>query len=527
MSLIAKMTLAISLLLLLGIAPYSYLHIRAMKQLLHEEAVTKADSISETILKTTHYQMLENNRTRVYQMVQEAGSQQGIEHIRMITKDGRIIFSTEPEEIGGYLDKTASACDMCHAGEKPLREVSSMSRSRVFRGPDGTEVLGITKAIYNQRSCYTAACHAHPEDQDILGVLDTIVSLDTMRTQVLQYTQWSLLLTVGMLLATAVSLTVLVQKFVNRPLLELLRHTKLVGNLKFGGTIAVSSNDEIGSLARAFNVMTERLQTAKQELEDWGNTLEIKVQERTCELQRMQAQLIRSEKLASLGEIVAGIAHELNNPLTGILVMASLLEKNPRLDPDAREDLATVVHESKRCARIVKGLLDFSRVTTPQKAPTDLNHVMENSLSLIGTQSIFHNVRIEKLYDPQLPTLLLDGHQMEQVFVNILLNAGQAMTEGGTLTLRTAREGSQVRIDVEDTGHGIAEGLLGKIFDPFYTTKETTGTGLGLSVSYGIVENHGGSIEVQSQVGRGTCFTIRLPLGAEAEAEGDTHPAAA
>jgi len=192
-------------------------------------------------------------------------------------------------------------------------------------------------------------------------------------------------------------------------------------------------------------------------------------------------------------------------------VITSLLQKNGELDPALREDLNTVVHESNRCARIVKGLLDFSRVTTPQKSPVDVNEVMEQALNLIGTQSIFHDVAFDKHYAPELPSVMADANQLEQVFVNILLNAGQAMPEGGTLTFRTCREDDLVRVDIEDTGNGIPEELLGKVFDPFFTTKEESGTGLGLSVSYGIVENHGGSIEVHSEVGRGTCFSIRLP----------------
>ncbi|MBE0618257.1 MAG: two-component sensor histidine kinase, partial [Proteobacteria bacterium] len=146
MSLATKFTLAVSVLLLTVMAPFAYLNLEAMREILHEAAVSEADNISETIIKTTHYQMLENDRKRVYQMIQEAGKQQGIEHIRMITKDGQIIFSTNRSEIGANLDKSASACDMCHVGDRPLTEVSSMSRSRLFRNAAGQEVLGITKA---------------------------------------------------------------------------------------------------------------------------------------------------------------------------------------------------------------------------------------------------------------------------------------------------------------------------------------------------------------------------------------------
>lgn len=515
MSLIAKFIFAVSLLLLAVMAPFAYLNLEATREILHEAAVSEADNISETIIKTTHYQMLENDRKRVYQMIQEAGTQHGIDHIRMITKDGQIIFSTNRAEIGTNLDKTAAACDMCHAGARPLTEVSSMSRSRVFRNADGEEVLGITKAIYNQPICATAECHFHPPDQDILGVLDTAVSLQRVRVQTRKYTHRLTALTLAMLLAAGVSLTLLVRILVTRPIREILRHTRKVGELNLGEQLAVTTDDEIGDLARSFNAMTANLKAARDELQTWGRTLETKVEQRTRELERMQAQLIRSEKLASLGEIVAGIAHELNNPLTGVLVLASLMEKEGNLDPEVKEDLGTIVHETKRCARIVKGLLDFSRETAPQMVPADLNNVMEKSLALIGTQSIFHDVRIVRDYQDPLPPAMVDPNQIEQVFINMLLNAAQAMPAGGTLTLTTRAAGPQLTVAIADTGTGIPPEHQRRIFDPFFTTKER-GTGLGLAVSYGIVENHGGRIDLESEPGKGTTFTIRLPASEDA-----------
>ncbi|GAB4284832.1 MAG: ATP-binding protein [Deferrisomatales bacterium] len=512
MSLITKLTLAISVILIVTMAPFYYLKVQAMKNLLYEEAVTAADNVSETIIKTTHYQMLEDDRKRVYEMIQEAGKQEGIEHIRMIAKDGHIIFSTDRKEIGSYLDKSAAACDMCHSTSEPLIHASTMNRSRVFTDGRGVEVLGITKAIYNQESCYTAACHAHPADQDILGVLDTVVSLERMRVQTRAYTKRLVGVTAAMIVVIWASLTCLVQALVNRPLREILRHTRRVADLQFHTGVHLDSRDEIGELARAFNDMTGKLRVARDELEGWGRNLEAKVQERTRELERMQAQLLRSEKLASLGELVAGIAHELNNPLTGILVLASLLQKEERLDPALREDMGVIVHETHRCAEIVKGLLDFARESIPEKRPCRIHEILDHTLALIGGQSIFHNVTVTKAYRPDLPAVMADPHQLEQVFINMVLNAGQAMSGVGELRLETDLADGHVEVRIRDTGCGIAPENLPKIFDPFFTTKDNGGTGLGLSVSYGIVQNHGGSVDVESAPGHGTTFVIRLPL---------------
>ncbi len=515
LSLITKLTLATCALLVAAMAPFGYLNIRTVQKLLYEETVAAAERINETIVKTTHSFMLLDDRETVYRMIKDAGRQEDVEHIRLITKGGVIAFSTDPTEVDTYVDKTAAACDMCHGGGQPLKQASTMDRSRRFTDAGGREVLGFTQAIYNQESCWSAPCHFHAPDQHILGVLDTVVSLDRMHDQTRQYTQRLATLTAAMLLAIAASLTLLVERLVHRPIKEILGHTRRVGDLDLASRVPVRSADEIGVLATSFNEMTERLQTAKEQLEEWTRTLETRVDERTRELKQMQRQLIRSEKLASLGEIVAGIAHELNNPLTGILVLSSLLADSDQLDPTRREDVETIVRESQRCARIVGGLLDFAKASSPQKVKIDLHAIMDSSLALIGGQSIFHDVDIVKRYADGLPRVLADPNQIEQVFINILINAGQAMAGGGTLSIETEFGPEGVAVRIRDTGCGIPEDHLPKIFDPFFSTKESHGTGLGLSVSYGIIENHGGSIEVSSRVASGTVFTIRLPAAGE------------
>jgi two-component system NtrC family sensor kinase len=260
--------------------------------------------------------------------------------------------------------------------------------------------------------------------------------------------------------------------------------------------------------------MTMGLKKSHDQLEEWGRTLEKKVVERTQELERMQAQLVRSEKLASLGELVAGIAHEINNPLTGILVFSSLIRNDSKLDPALKNDLDTIIQETERCATIVKGLLDFARESVPQKTWTSLNDILDASLALVRNQALFQNITIVRDYCPDIPVILADPHQLEQVVINMLLNAGHAMAAGVTLTIISARaiDLNGVMVKIADTGCGIPEENLSRIFDPFFTTKDTSGTGLGLSVSYGIINSHGGTIEVESSVGVGTIFTIKLPI---------------
>ncbi len=512
-SLISKLTIGTSLILLVFMVLFAYINIATFKTMLLEAAISDADKLSETIIKTTHYEMLEDNRQRAYQMIQEVGTLQGVDHIRIINKSGHITFSTEKGEIGKYLDKTEAGCNMCHTIGEPKVQASTMSRSRVYFDKHGKQVVGMAKAIYNEESCYHASCHFHPPKQRILGVLDTIVSLENMQTLISYYRNRIIVLTIFLLLSISLAITVFTHRLVNLPVKKLLTQTTRIAGGDFDALVHNTSHDEMGELSDAFNQMTASLKSTRMELEEWGKNLETKVLERTSEIKQMQTQLIRSEKLVSLGRLVAGITHEINNPLTGILMFANLIHNNPKLDPSLKNDTDVIINEAQRCAKIVKGLLDFSRESIPQKKPTSLNKIMEATLALIGRQSSFHNINIVRDYQQDLPLILIDENQIEQVFINILLNASQSMLGSGNIHIKTYTENEEYAcLKITDTGTGISEENLEKIFDPFFTTKSDKGMGLGLSVSYGIIERHGGRIDVQSKVNEGTTFTIKLPM---------------
>jgi two-component system, NtrC family, sensor kinase len=521
LNLISKFTIATGTVLLSTMALFAYLNFNNLKDLLLAEAIAEADKISETIIHTTHNQMLRDDRPLFYKTIQEIGSQRGVERIRLINKTGRVIFSTHEAEIGTLLSKQAEVCTVCHGGKELLVSASSKVRSRRFSEITGEEFLGITNAIYNEEGCYTASCHFHPEAFKVLGVLDVVVSLDKMHSLLDDYRNRSVALTLLLIALTSLSLTLFTQKLVNRPVRNLLEHTQLLSRGELDHTVAAFANDELGELADSFNTMTLNLKKAREELEGWGRNLEQMVQQRTQEVTHMQAQLIRSEKLASLGELVAGIAHEINNPLTGILVFSSLIQGSPKLDETLRNDIQTIIRETKRCASIVKGLLEFARCSTPQKGLCCVNEISDAALQLIEHQMLFQDITILRQYAADLPPLYLDPNQIEQVLVNMFLNAGQAMQGEGVLRVASGldRELGCVFVKISDNGCGIPETNLAKIFDPFFSTKENKGTGLGLSVSYGIIEEHGGGIDVQSEVGSGTTFIIKLPLPREALAE--------
>ncbi|NOR12817.1 MAG: HAMP domain-containing protein [Candidatus Aminicenantes bacterium] len=286
--------------------------------------------------------------------------------------------------------------------------------------------------------------------------------------------------------------------------------------------VKVDSKDEIGDLADSFNKMIADLKSANEKLIDWGKTLEKKVKERTKELREAQAHLIQTEKLASLGKLAAGVAHEINNPLGGILIYSHLLLEDFDKESPYYNNLEKIVKETTRCKEIVKGLLEFARPKEPETTSSRVNELLDNALSLLESQSLFQNIRVGKQYSEDLPLITADNAQLQQVFMNIILNAADAMKGEGILTLRTSldADGEYLIIDFTDTGPGIGEEDKKKIFDPFFTTKEAgQGTGLGLSISYSIVRKHQGTIEVQSELGKGATFTIKLPVSGEIQDE--------
>ncbi|MGA9364822.1 MAG: cache domain-containing protein [Bacteroidota bacterium] len=305
-------------------------------------------------------------------------------------------------------------------------------------------------------------------------------------------------------------------KRIATPLRRLEEVSRRVANGDYKHEFKANGPVEVEHLAYSLNQMAKELEVEKRELEEWGRTLEKKVAERAEEMKKIHSQLFRSEKLASLGKLAAGVAHEINNPLTGILTNSSLLLEDLEKDDPRREDVEVMVKETIRCREIVKRLLDFARQTQPQKKLASINALIENIILLVRNQALFRSITIEKQLTEGIPEVLVDPDQIQQVFVNIILNAAEAMSKGGKLAIesKVSTDGRWIFISFADTGPGIPESERERIFDPFYTTKEH-GTGLGLSISYGIVEQHGGTISVESSVGKGSTFTIQVPVVAD------------
>jgi two-component system NtrC family sensor kinase len=504
---------------------FTVLFVRHQRDELLQAAVNHVAQLSEVITKSTRYAMLQNRPDYVFRIIQDVGVQESIAKVRIFSKDGRIIHSSYLHEIGQKVDRNAEGCSLCHQSEQPLQHVPRSERSRIYTTSDGQRLLGTMEVIRNEPSCYNAGCHVHQQSETILGVLDIVYSLDQIDHTIQRSTFTIALFSLGFIVIASLGVSFFVHRLVYVPLRDLESGAKRLAAGNLDHAIPVRNGDEFGQLAASFNAMTVALRNSQLELQEWGRTLEQKVEQRTRELQIAEAETAHGEKLASVGLLAAGIAHELNNPLTGVLTFSHLLRQKMPEGSQEAEDLDLVIRETKRCAATIRRLLDFAREKAPEKKFADLNQIIEDTARLVERPAHLNDVEIAMDLDRDLPRIWVDENLIKQVIMNMLVNAQQAIEGGGTITVRSRRvpeamspePGAKpvpvVEISIADTGSGIPEKNLQRIFDPFFTTKEVgKGTGLGLSVSHGIVKAHGGSIKVESTVGKGSIFRIYLPL---------------
>lgn len=486
-------------------------NIRTARRDLEENAVAAADRMADVIQRSTRYSMLKNAREDVYETIRSIGAQPIVRRIRILNKAGQIHYSTQEAELRTFVDRKAEACWGCHAGSQPLEKLPRPDRARIYQLA-GERVVGLIRPIENEPSCANAACHAHPAAQRVLGVLDVVVSLEPAEQMLRQQERRIAGLTIvgGALLLGLLS--VLVLRLVRRPVEQLTQGASelAAGNLKY--RLALDRDDEIGNLASVFDHMASELDQAREEITAWNRELEGRVREKSAELERAQQRLIHSEKLASLGQMAAAVAHEINNPLAGILTYARLAERKLQPDSEGRAWLEIIQRESKRCGQIVANLLAFSRQKPAEMTPARLNQVVEHALAVVRHKLELQQIQVETTLSGDLPKVECDASQIEQVLVALIVNAIEAMPDGGTLRLRTGQPAAGLaEISVTNNGPPIPADILPHMFEPFFTTKQQAhGVGLGLAVAYGIARRHGGEILVET--GAETTFRVRLPL---------------
>ena len=520
-NLATKLTVCVvgSMALLLGL--YGYWHLHIWRQSQQEMVFQTADRASDIIWRSIRYSMLRNEREEVFHIINTIGHEAGIGRIRIFNPEGHITFSTDPSEVGTFVDKKGEACYACHAQAQPLTRLHRPDRLRIYKAPDGTRVLGLIRPIENEPDCSNAACHAHAPGSQVLGVLDTNLSLASVDQVAARSQRESVVYTLASIILLSLISAGLIRATVHNPVRRLTEGTRHVAEGELNYSLPVSSDDELGSLAASFNRMTEQLKKAQEENQQWTRTLEARVQEKTGELERAYHRLVQSEKMASLGKLAAVVAHEINNPLAGILTYSKLVSRlvdkgleDERRRAEAKSDLQQIEGESKRCGAIVKNLLTFARQAPLVPQENDLGGIVQRCLLLVGHQCELQQVEVESQIEPKMPSIHCDSAQIQQVLLALLMNAVEAMPHGGRLKVEAAynAERREAQIVVSDDGMGIPEEVLPHIFEPFFTTKaESKGVGLGLAVAFGIVQQHGGKIAVSSTPQKGTTFTVTLP----------------
>jgi two-component system NtrC family sensor kinase len=514
-SLGAKLIAGLSLSLAGVLVWLGFANLHTLRDNLEATAVVSAKQMADVIFRSARNSMLLNDRGELINVIQNIAAQRGVQKIRVFAKTGAIQYSTVPGETGHQVDMRSDACYACHSTSKPFEKPATKNTYRFYR-IGGARVIGLIRPIENEAACSNAACHAHPASQRILGVLDVVLSLESVDEILAQHEsrlQKQVIFSALLMMGIA---GLLVWTLISRPIRQLISGVRLLAAGNLSHRFRFKRRDEIGALAKAFDDMAGELDTANR-------TLEERIERKTRELEAAQEKLIHSEKLASLGQLSASVAHEINNPLAGILTYARLLEKRLAPEKPVAEWIKTIQLESKRCGEIVNNLLVFARKQHTEMAPADVKTMVQRTIAVVHHKLEMQSIKLE-VEIGELPSVFCDASQIQQVMLAIIMNAVDAMTAGGgnpgRLRVRAAAVG-EGRIDIAITNNGppILKEVLPHIFEPFFSTKKAaSGVGLGLAVAYGIVKRHGGDIQVDTE--EETTFHVLLPVEQETPAQG-------
>jgi len=743
-SLMAKLIITVGLILLVSMTGWAIANIQSQREKMRVQIVAGVDRLSNTIVLGTRYAMMLNSRDDINQIINNIGKQRGIEAIRIYNKEGTIKFSKNMQEVDTSTNIKAEACDICHRTDPPIVDLTLDERTRIIKSNVGYRQLGIIKPIFNDPSCATGDCHFHPEDKQVLGALDVVVSCETSDREILNFEKEIIGLALFVFVLTGGMIFVLFIKFVNQPISRLIEGTDRIAQGQYNEKIQMDANGEFGMLADSINAMgssidakqvelnrqkdeyqrlfdhvpclitvqdrdykligynkefaesfhpepgdycyhaykglqgkcekcpvektfndgrshyseesgtgkdgkpthwivktspvtndagevvaameislditqrknlenelkksekkyraifdhipnpvlvmdrdtfeildcndsvfavygylrdelvgrsfldfflpeerehyTRKLQstalldqvrhlskqgkslfvTIRSSASDYpgGKVLLVTISDITKRLEAEQ-QLIQASKMATLGEMATGVAHELNQPLSVIktassFFMKKIAQKEPIRDEILNDLSSEIDSHVDRATKIINHMRQFGRKSDINLEPVSVNAVLKKAFEIFSQQLKVRGITVEWDTADPLPQVLADAGRLEQVFINLLINARDSIEEKweqqeaaagtGTITLKSAQADGFVRVSVCDTGKGVPPEIMDKVFEPFFTTKKVgKGTGLGLSISYGIIKECGGSIQVQAGDPEGACFILVFP----------------
>lgn len=469
--------------------------IKETERLLLEGHREKAALLSDRIAHSIMVLMTENKRRDMQALMESLVSEgKELKRIRILRpEDGVIVVSSEPEEAGKVFENAGMILQNVQA-----TEVSSGGRGN----PEHVSKFTVIK---NRKACH--GCH--DPRKDVLGILAVDISLDDVTAAVREFKREHLREAVIGFLLIMGAFTVVVGVLIDRPVRKMITTIRKIENGDLSARMDENKKDEFGLVAKSFNRMLKTLESAKEEIE-------------TCHEEQMQ----RAAKLASLGEIVSGIAHEIKNPLAGISCAVQVLQSEMDENDVRKAVTGEILHHIKRLDRTIKDLLNYAKPRPPRFVPSNIKTVLDKAVFFVYPEANRQKVVIKTEIPDDIPDIMMDPDQMQQIFLNLIINAVQAMPDGGKLTITVCEQGKDgiderairipgsdrvLAIRLEDTGKGIEGKYIDRIFDPFFT-KKSKGTGLGLAISRRIIQEHGGDIAVKSEVGKGSIFTVYLPV---------------
>ena len=495
-----------------------------MKSIIRQRGTNTALLVGSAL----HHSMLENNRDALQNTLDIINRMSGIDEVNLYDSKENLAYSSFAAGTSGHSNPN---CLDCHSSIKSMlpekdnfyKIININSECEMNQNDNGDRHLLINSPIMNEKSCYTSSCHAHAQNEKVLGSLVIKIPLKDLDNTVEKSSRDFYLLATFTTLLLLGFLIIFTRKKIKNPLNALINASYAVSKGDRNTRLEINPNqlDDMRMVSIAFNNMLDNLQAANNELQNWSQQLEYKVRKKSEELGEAQNELINIEKIASLGKLSLSVAHEINNPLSGILIYTKLIQKQlltQDLEPTKKESvlkhLKMIENETKRCGDIVKGLLDFSRKDQNFFEDKHIHDVLQDTADLMS-----HSFKISKItflidFAADNDVVYCSPNQIKQACIAVLVNASEAVADNGEIIFKTCNPDAQhITIEIMDNGNGIAEEDIPHIFEPFFSTKyNTRGTGLGLSIVHGIVQSHNGKVAVKSELAKGTNILITLPL---------------
>ena len=486
------------------------------------------NNIGSIVEGALYYSMLKNDRSALQNTLDVINTMPGIEDVNMYDSEDNLVHSSFSDDTIGHNNPNCKDChsdinSMFPGKEKTFKIINIDHECRMSQKDYDHRLLLIRSPILNEKSCYTSACHAHDKSEEVLGSFVIRIPLNDLDAAVEESsTDFFLLAALTTLLLVAFLMFFTRRKIIN-PLNGIIKASEAVSKGDKSTRLEIKPEHlyDLRMVSGAFNEMLDNLQSATNELQNWSQQLEYKVQQKSVEISEMQNELIHVERIASLGKLSSSVAHEINNPLSGILTYTKLVQKQlskPQLD-DAGKDsmlkyLRTIELETKRCGDIVKGLLEFSRKDQHDFEVKHLHKILEETYTLMAHQMKISDIIFRTDFSAKSDLISCSENQIKQACIAILLNASEAMSDNGEIWMKTTNpEKDIIKLEITDNGVGIAPEDIPHVFEPFFSAKQkSSGIGLGLAIVHGIAQSHNGKVEVDSEMGKRTTISIFLPI---------------